>query len=64
MEPTYCDYHLKVSTKFMCAKVKTLPKASVRLMSEKSEFDDLKQTLMRGMVDLKQKQKTTCEFVS
>ena len=31
MEPNYCEYHLKVTSKYMCAKLRTLPKASTRL---------------------------------
>jgi len=33
-EPAYCEYQIKVSSKFLCAKLKTLPKASDKLNEE------------------------------
>lgn len=37
MEPDYCQYHIKISSKYMCAKLKTLPKASTRLYDIRGE---------------------------
>ena len=31
MEPSFCNYAIRVTTKYMCSKMKTLPKASTRL---------------------------------
>lgn len=52
-EPDWCDYQIRISTKYMCAKLKSLPRASqraLRNMNDRSAASEEKQKLSENAV--------------